>query len=190
MNTFISGGCKNGKSYYAQNKAAEIARETGRPLYYIATMIPRDREDLARIARHISEREGWGFETVEQPVRIRELLSREDLDLGGAFLLDSVTAILENEMFPRQLKGSAGEEITCDMTAPERVRTELTALAKAVDAAGGSVVFVSDGIYGDMGEYSDSTEEYRKALAETDLALGAICHRVVEISYGTEEIWK
>ena len=27
-------------------------------------------------------------------------------------------------------------------------------------------------------------------LAETDLALGAICHRVVEISYGTEEIWK
>ena len=29
-----------------------------------------------------------------------------------------------------------------------------------------------------------------RPLAETDLALGAICHRVVEISYGTEEIWK
>lgn len=190
MNTFISGGCKNGKSYFAQKRARELAGKTGRPLYYIATMIPRDKEDLARIDRHISEREGWGFETVEQPVRIMELLQRQDLDPGGVFLLDSVTAILENEMFPRQLKGSAGEEITCDEGAPARVKQELADFAKAIEAAGGSVVFVSDGIYGDMGEYSSSTEEYRKALAEADLAIARVCSRVVEIAYGTEEIWK
>lgn len=190
MNTFISGGCKNGKSYYAQRRAQEIAESTGRPLYYIATMIPRDDEDRARIRRHISEREGWGFETVEQPVKILELLDRSDIDLSGAFLLDSVTAILENEMFPRELKGGAAMEISCDVEAPERVKTEMVAFAKAVDAAGGSVVFVSDGIYGDMGEYSRSTEDYRRALAAADVAIAAVCGRVVEIAYGTEEIWK
>ena len=47
MNVLISGGCKNGKSFFAQQLAAELA--AGRPLYYIATMIPRDDEDRARM---------------------------------------------------------------------------------------------------------------------------------------------
>ena len=42
MNVFISGGCKNGKSFYAQRLARRQADETGSPLYYIATMIPHD----------------------------------------------------------------------------------------------------------------------------------------------------
>ncbi|MDO4176198.1 MAG: bifunctional adenosylcobinamide kinase/adenosylcobinamide-phosphate guanylyltransferase [Bacillota bacterium] len=194
MNTFISGGCKNGKSYYAQRLAQDTAVGEGRPLYYIATMIPRDEEDQARIRRHLAEREGWGFETIEQGVNLTGILDRakagEDIDLGGVFLLDSVTAITENEMFPRTLKGNAGEEITTDPAAPERVKEDMLAFGKAIAEAGGSVVFVSDGIYGDGGEYSESTEEYRKALAGVDLALAKACDRVVEIAYGTEEIWK
>lgn len=66
MNIFISGGCKNGKSYHAQELARDMAVQGGLPLYYLATMIPHDDEDRARIRRHLSERDGWGFETVEQ----------------------------------------------------------------------------------------------------------------------------
>lgn len=194
MNTLISGGCKNGKSYYAQRLAQDTARSEGRPLYYIATMIPRDEEDQARIKRHLSEREGWGFETIEQGVNLTGILDRakagEAIDIGGVFLLDSVTAITENEMFPRTLKGGAGEEISTDSEAPERVKKDMLAFGRAVREAGGSVVFVSDGIYGDGGEYSGSTEEYRKALAGVDVALAGECERVIEIAYGTEEIWK
>ena len=98
MNVLISGGAKNGKSLYAQQIASDLA-DCG-PLYYIATMIPRDEEDRARIKRHISEREGWGFTTIEQGKGIAELIRREDVDLKGSFLLDRVTAVLENEMFP------------------------------------------------------------------------------------------
>ena len=61
MNVFISGGAKNGKSMFAQRAAKEMAEEKGARLYYVATMIPHDEEDEARIARHIREREGWGF---------------------------------------------------------------------------------------------------------------------------------
>ena len=65
MNVFISGGCKNGKSMYAQKIARDMAEAQQVPLYYLATMIPVDAEDRARISRHLSEREGWGFETIE-----------------------------------------------------------------------------------------------------------------------------
>lgn len=192
MNVLISGGCKNGKSYYAQRQARDMARQQGKPLYYIATMIPRDEEDRARIRRHLAERDGWGFETLEQPVHLTALLDDPSVDRSGVFLLDSVTAIMENEMFQRietegtALKGNAGIEIVFDETAPERVAAEMETFAKAT----GNTVFVSDGIYGDMGEYSQSTEDYRKALAGADRTLAKACDRVIEITYGMEEIWK
>ncbi|MGN0693966.1 MAG: bifunctional adenosylcobinamide kinase/adenosylcobinamide-phosphate guanylyltransferase [Lentihominibacter sp.] len=176
MNVFISGGCKNGKSYQAQRIARDQAR--GGDLYYVATMIPGDDEDLKRIARHLREREGWGFTTLEQPVNILELTERPDVNLGGSFLVDSVTAILQNEMFTPE-----GE---MDGEAPERVARDMVRFAEMT----GNTVFVSDYIYGDLGMYSESTEEYRRGLAAVDRALAAACDRVIEISYGTEEVWK
>lgn len=86
MNVFISGGCKNGKSYYAQKRAQNMARQLGKPLYYIATMIPRDEEDRARIRRHLAERDGWGFETLEQPMDLTALLDDPKVDPTGVFL--------------------------------------------------------------------------------------------------------
>ena len=188
MNILISGGAKNGKSHYAQQTAQTLA--AGGPLYYIATMIPRDEEDRARIARHLQERDGWGFTTIEQGKSIQSLIGREDVDLAGSFLLDSVTAVLENEMFPVAMKDGQAVFLGEDMDAPERVRTELVAFARAVREAGGSVVFVSDSIYGDACGYSESTERYRKALAEADRALALVCDKVTEVTCGITEEWK
>lgn len=194
MNIFVSGGCKNGKSYYAQRRAKDLA--AGGPLYYIATMIPHDEEDQARIKRHLLEREGWGFETIEQGKNLLQILDRAkadrpDINLSGTFLLDSVTAILENEMYPVALKERGEIEFLGeDLKAGERVKKDIVAFARGIEAAGGNVIFVSDGIYGDMGEYSTSTEKYRKALAGCDRAIAEVCDRVVEIAYGNEEIWK
>ena len=51
-------------------------------------------------------------------------------------------------------------------------------------------MFVSDGIYGDSCGYSESTENYRRALAGADRALAAVCDRVTEVTYGITEEWK
>ena len=96
MHIYISGGAKNGKSYFAQRTAqalaagvrpgelftggSEAAGALKRPLYYIATMMPTDEEDLARIARHLREREGWGFRTIEQSHHIEEVPAKADPD--------------------------------------------------------------------------------------------------------------
>lgn len=199
MIALVSGGCKNGKSYYAQHLSKELAQgedrsAEGGKLYYIATMIPHDEEDHARIRRHLSEREGWGFETIEQGKNVGELVER-DIDFAGTFLFDSVTAVMENEMYPVALKerqDGTSERVFLgeDMTAPARVTAGCLDFAKAVRAAGGNLVFVSDGIYGDGGEYSQSTESYRKALAEADRAIAAVADRVIEVSYGIAEDWK
>ncbi len=178
MNVFISGGCKNGKSFYAQRLARRQADESGAPLYYIATMVPRDEEDLARIRRHLTERDGWGFTTLECGKNLLSLLENPDVDPSGVFLLDSVTALLSNEMF-----SDCGD---FDADAAGRVSDQLLVFAGQT----GSTVFVSDYIYSDACEYSETVEAYRQGLAAADRTLATACDRVIEISGGMEEIWK
>ena len=169
MKVFISGGCKNGKSYFAQSYARELAQDSGTPLYYIATMIPHDEEDRARIRRHIEDRDGWGFETIEQGTDITEVLDKASAK--GTFLLDSVTALLANEMFD-------GSGIRTD--AYVRLAEELEYIADKV----ANIVFVSDYIYADADNYDETSEVYRRGLGYIDRALAKLCDRVVEVAYG------
>ena len=165
MSTYISGGCKNGKSFYAQR----VARAGGKPLYYIATMIPHDDEDLARIRRHRNERAGWGFETLECGRDILRCLDRADPK--GSFLLDSVTALLSNEMF------TAGG---VDADAPSRIAE---ALEQFIDRAPNTVL-VSDYIFSDALLYDNLTEAYRRGLADIDRHMAARCDNVIEVVGG------
>lgn len=165
MSTFISGGCKNGKSFYAQR----IAKDSGSPLYYIATMIPHDAEDDARILRHQNERDGWGFETLECGTDILSCL--DYADLKGSFLLDSVTALLSNEMFAQ------------DGFHPEAAEKIAAELCRFVELAPNTVL-VSDFIYSDAALYDEWTETYRRGLAYIDRALAKACDRVIEVVNG------
>ena len=165
MHTFISGGCKNGKSFYAQR----IAQAAPGPLYYVATMISTGAEDDARIARHLREREGWGFETIECGRHILDAL--EGADARGSFLLDSVTALLANEMF---------DPAGFDPDAAERVAEELARFVSRTK----NVVFVSDYLYSDAQIFDDWTEKYRRGLALVDRRLAKCCETVLEVSSG------
>jgi adenosylcobinamide kinase/adenosylcobinamide-phosphate guanylyltransferase len=166
MRIFISGGCKNGKSFYAQNlaKAQQV-----RSLYYIAAMKSVDAEDDERIRRHRFDREGWGFTTIEQAVDIEKILDK--CDCGGSFLLDSLTALLANEMFPSD--GTVNER------AAAKIIKGLEDLTKNIK----DIVMVSDYIYSDAFLYDPLTERFRRSLAETDRHAVGICDIVLEITY-------
>ena len=140
MNYFLSGGAKNGKSSLAQ----EIVCAQSGPRYYLATMIPHDDEDRLRIRRHLENRAGLGFQTVECGTDILSSLSRMEPD--GAVLLDSVTALLSNEMFRA--------DGTMDASAPARLEAELLEFSRRMRCC----VFVSDYIYADGGQYDEWTE--------------------------------
>ena len=183
MRIFISGGCKNGKSYYAQR----LAKAQGAPLYYIATMTPADDEDGERIARHRRDRAGWGFTTVEQPADIENIL--RVCDTGGSFLLDSVTALLANEMFGGgggcdDGGGCGGGCGACcgGGRAKEAALKTKEGLLRTIGQIS-DIVTVSDYIYSDALFYDPLSESYRKALAEIDCAAAAASDVVVEIAY-------
>lgn len=168
MRIYISGGCKNGKSSWAEELAC-AQRAPGVPLCYLATMRPADAEDEARVRRHRAGRAGKGFATIE----CLSAGAFAALQPPGVFLLDSVTALLSNEMFA---PGAAAP----DAGAGERILGELGAFLDRCPSA----VLVSDAIFSDAQLYDGWTQAYRRALARLDRALAARCDAVLEVTDG------
>lgn len=174
MTVMISGGSKSGKSSHAE-RIAHALSQPGEELYYIATMEPRDGEDRARIRKHIQSRSGRPFQTVEQPRDLLGVLKKAPKT--GTYLLDSLTALLANEMFLK-------EGVNAD--AHLKITQELLTLMDSVE----NLVVVSDQIYSDSGRYDSFTEEYRKALAYMDRACAAKANVVLESVAGNLVIHK
>ena len=170
MNILISGGCKNGKSGFAQRLAVKLSPEGKR--YYVATMIPYDDEDRKRIALHIADRAELGFGTLETGRDIATVLEKGGRD--ATYLVDSVTALLLNEMFPDMHSGAA------DQNAAKRCANGLLKIAKDAKNA----VFVTDYIYSDAARYDEFTESYRSSLAYIDKVLAGECDTVIELCAG------
>ena len=173
MIVFITGGAKNGKSSYAQRLAVRLSQ--GGPRYYIATMIPVDAEDRERIRRHIADRDGLGFETLEC---FRDICAIADGE--GTFLVDSVTSLMQNALFPVE------KNYQMDLQAAGKCADDLVSFAAMVKNA----VFVSDYIYSDGERYDETTEAYRKCLADIDRRLAQVCNIVVEVSAGQKILYK
>ena len=170
MTCLISGGAKSGKSALAQDLAVVLAK--GGRHYYVATMISTGSEDDDRIRRHVAQRDGMGFQTIMDCLKTA--------DKEGVFLVDSITALIQNSLFPVE------KNYEMDLPAATRCADELIQFARTVRHA----VFVSDYIYSDAERYSESTELYRKCLAEIDRRLAAVCDTVIEVSAGQPVIHK
>lgn len=175
MNIFISGGCKNGKSTYAEQIASWLS-EAAKPLYYIATMLPADDEDKKRIERHRYNRRNLGFTTIEHARDLREITTSHDR--GGTYLLDSATALLANEMF--------GHDGTYNPEAGKKVASDIAAVMGELN----NLVVVSDYIYSDARFYDDMSENYRSALALVDRTCAKSADVVLEVCYGCLFIYK
>ena len=176
MTFFLSGGAKSGKSSLAQDLTVALA--DGGTRYYVATLIPSGAEDDDRIRRHLADRDGMGFETVECFRNILDCL--KTADKNGAFLVDSVTSLIQNALFPVE------KNYEMDIDAANRCADELVEFARIVRHA----VFVSDYIYSDAEVFSESTEMYRKCLATIDRRLAAVCDTVAEVASGNPIVYK
>ncbi|MDD2534116.1 MAG: bifunctional adenosylcobinamide kinase/adenosylcobinamide-phosphate guanylyltransferase [Eubacteriales bacterium] len=179
MRILISGGCKNGKSSIAENWIAQAhALDPKQPLYYLATMIPRDDEDTLRIKRHQIQRSHLPFQTIEIE---RDIFNQISLcNPHGFFLLDSTTALLQNELFHWQ------DPFEVDTQAGQRVAADLCQLATRLD----NLMIVSDYIYSDAFFYDPVTELFREELAQVDRAIATCCDVVVEICAGRAIVHK
>ena len=168
MKIWITGGAGSGKSSLAQELAS--AMSAGGPHYYVATMVPRDDEDRRRISRHIEDRAGMGFRTIECPCRFAERIKP---DLDGTYLLDSVTAMLANAMFGER-------EFDYDPDAIQKVAADLRLFSERVK----HFIVVSDSIFSDAALYDEMTDGYRRGLAYIERQMAAQCDTVIECAAG------
>lgn len=176
MIVFICGGSKSGKSHLAQDIAKALCRDN--PLYYIATMVPSDNEDKEKIRQHIEDRADMGFETVECGTDIVTVLNTTDTN--GTFMLDSVTALLMNEMY------GDFENIGVDIKAAERCIKDIRQLAETVN----NIIIVSDYIFSDAEIYAESTELFRKSLADIGNNIAIYADIVIEMNFGNATVHK
>ena len=208
----ISGGAKNGKSMHAQKIAKAMSVEYDVPLYYVATMEPTDEEDENRIKRHVQERAGWGFTTIEEPQKLVKVFNERDkgfmaesdnaynlyntdnannsdnadnanyLDIKcmgkppvnpkGVFLVDSLTALLGNNMFGK----SGSMNLDCFDAVWDDIYTFSTIAS--------NIIMVSDSIGCDGMKFDEVTEAYRMTLARLEREIASYYDRVVEVSVG------
>ena len=184
MIVLVVGGAKSGKSMFAQNLSkslneslknpisgqldGEIEREGGK-LYYVATMNPYDLEDLKRIENHLREREGYGFNTIEETLnmsKVSSLIKEED-----TVLIDSITSLVTNYMF-------RGKEFYKDVS-----DDILSGILEIINNSK-NVVIVSDYLFSDSIQYDCYTENFRKEIGVVNRKLAKIADTVVECSYG------
>lgn len=173
MRLLFIGGCKSGKSSAAQ-RIAKLLGENA-PLYYWATMEPHDDEDLARIRRHIADRDGWGFTTVERARHLTAGLTA--IDPTGTVLFDSVTACLAAQMF---------EDGGMDTDAPRLIAAQLAAISRHP----ANFVCVCDGIFTGGEAYDPWTAAYVGGLAHICRTLAAEFDVVCEMTMGLPHLWK
>lgn len=183
MIVLITGGCKNGKSNKAQDLAVSYSKKQKGKLYYVATMISTGAEDDERIRKHVDNRKDLGFDTIELKYRIEDLVDviRKD-ENPPAFLVDSLTALLANEMFRTDDKGN----FYVDHDAAGRVQKGLGILIDECQKSGASIVFVSDGIYSDSIIYGDETIEYQRGLAQLEQLISKRADEVMEMTAGVK----
>ena len=173
MRILLLGGSKSGKSMLGQRLTRQLA--DGGPMIYWATLEPRDTEDRAIVRRHLAERDGWGFETIEQGRQLPQAL--EWVSPAGTVLFDSITACLACQMF-------SGPQP--DAAAPERTAEELLTVSRHPR----HFVCVCDELWRDGVTYETWTETYRRGLAEICRRLAAEFDVVCEMTAGLPPLWK
>lgn len=166
MNYLIIGGSKSGKSEIGEKISLTLNKDK---VIYVATMKPYDREDEERIKRHIENRTGLNFMTLEVQINLHEIV--ENISVTDTILIDSITSLLTNEMF-------RGNEIIKDSSL-----NILNGLEQIMNKAKNTVI-VSDYIFNDSIEYDGVTEHFKKELAIINKQLAKVCGNVIECSYG------
>lgn len=163
MRILLTGGSANGKSTYAEALAVRL----GKPLYYIAAMMPYGEEGDRRIARHRSMRAEKGFDTYERYTGLSGLV----LPARGTALLECLCNLTANEMFEPAGAGKA---------ASEAVLRGVETLSRQCQ----HLIVVTNDVGADGGGYDRQTSAYIETLGRINCTLAEQFDRVYELCCG------
>ena len=165
--TLITGGARSGKSAYAQ----QLAEAGPAPRAYVATCPPIDDEMRERIERHRRDREGRGWDTLEEPLDLVGVL--EGAAEYNTLLVECLTLWVNNLMH------EAGESFGEDEMAR---RAE--ALTDACAARSGLVVLVTNEVGLGVCPANALARRYRDLVGRLNQVVAARADRAVFMAAG------
>ena len=177
MMVLVVGGSGSGKSSYAEKTAVSLA-QSGMKKYYLATMQVFDDEGRKKVDRHRKLRNGKGFFTIEQPVRISSALEKME-DGDRAVLLECISNLTANEMFSEK-------KTMTEIQVTENVIRDIKMLKEQTN----HLVVVSNNVFEDGITYDETTAKYIQAMGKINQKLAALADRIVEVVAGIPVIFK
>ena len=131
-----------------------------------------DDEGRKKVDRHRKLRNGKGFFTIEQPVRISSALEKME-DGDRAVLLECISNLTANEMFSEK-------KTMTEIQVTENVIRDIKMLKEQTN----HLVVVSNNIFEDGTTYDEITTKYIRAMGKINQKLAALADRVVEVVAG------
>jgi len=161
----VLGGCRSGKSRYAEQWVADNFSD----MVFVATLEARDDAEMdQRIALHRQSR-GIGWLTVEEPLDIAGVLARNATG-SEVFLVDCLTMWLTNMMM---------QEFS-----DEKIQAEVTRLIKTVGEISASVVLVANEVGLGLVPESPLGRRFRDLAGWTNQQMAVVCQQVVFVAAG------
>jgi len=161
----VLGGCRSGKSRYAEQWVAENYSNK----VFVATLEARnDAEMDQRIALHLQSR-GTGWLTVEEPLDLAGVFE-ENATGAEVFLVDCLTMWLTNMMMQ-------------DFT-DEKIQDQVARLCEAVADLSVSVVLVANEVGLGIVPESPLGRRFRDLAGWTNQQMAVVCEQVVLVAAG------
>lgn len=183
MMELVTGGSGSGKSAYAEETlcrlypfSAGVDDKEKRGMadvhrYYIATMLPWDKETEKKIERHRAMRSGRRFQTLEWYTDLEgKLKSKKSPPMENAdVLLECVSNLTANEMYEEKKRDAAGVVLRGIVSLKERCR---------------NLIVVTNDVFSESLEASSEMQLYKKTLGKINCALADTADRVTEVVCG------
>jgi adenosylcobinamide kinase/adenosylcobinamide-phosphate guanylyltransferase len=167
--TLVLGGVRSGKSRWAQELAAKVAR-----VAYVATAQPLDVEMAEKIRRHREERPSH-WQTFEEPLELGQVIA-EHAPAFDVMLIDCLTVFVAN------LQGASE---TDPRTVERCIEDFLNALRGSA-----SLVLVSNEVGSGVVPPYPAGRRFRDALGELNQRVAAIADNVVLLVAGLPLVLK
>ncbi len=168
---FIIGGCKSGKSNFAQKLSLEI--ESNQRIY-LATGVVTDKEMDRRVKRHREQRKGL-FETVECPYDLIEEIEKRQKE-GTLLLVDCLTMWINNLLF----KGYSFEEI----------EKKIENFVDRINNARGTIVLVSNEVGLGIVPDNELSRQFRDLAGMFHQKVASVAHQVYFVVCGIPTLIK
>lgn len=156
--TLILGGVRSGKSRLAE----QLARDSGRPVTYVATATASDGEMRERIVAHQARRPNhWGL--IEEPLALSAVLESACV-AGHCVLVECLTLWLANLLWAEE---------------PGRLGAELAALDALLPRLPGQVIFVGNEVNMGVIPVNDLARRYGDLAGSLHQRIAAQAEQVV-----------